>query len=78
MKVFSTSLKERMRKLDLTVMICVTILTCMSLLVLFGAREDFGMGKFAMQLAMAVLGFVLMIVISISCILNKLKITINY
>ena len=64
MKVFSTSFKEKMRKLDVTVMVCVTILTCMSLLVLFGGREDFGMGKFAMQFAMACLGFVLMILIS--------------
>lgn len=64
MKVFSTSFKEKMRKLDITVMVCVTILTCMSLLVLFGGREDFGMGKFAMQFAMATLGFILMILIS--------------
>ena len=64
MKVFSTSVKEKLRKLDITVMVCVSILTCISLLVLFGGRDAFGTGKFAMQFAMAALGFVLMILIS--------------
>lgn len=64
MKTFSTSFKEKLRKLDITVMVCVTILTCISLLVLFGGHGTFGMGKFAMQFAMAALGFLLMVLIS--------------
>ena len=64
MKVFSITWYEKLRKLDYIMLFAIIALTCMSLLTLAGAANDYGVRYFNVQLAASCLGLVAMIVIS--------------
>ncbi len=64
MKVFSITWYEKLRKLDYIVLTCIVALTCVSLLTLAGAANDYGVRYFYMQMAAAGLGLVAMTIIS--------------
>ncbi|MBQ5390305.1 MAG: hypothetical protein IIU58_05285, partial [Clostridia bacterium] len=64
MKVFSITWYEKLRKLDYIVLFCIVALTCMSLLTLAGAANDFGVRYFYVQMIAACLGLVAMTIIS--------------
>lgn len=66
MKEFSTSLKEKLRKMDITVTVCAFAMTLLSILVLWGGSESFSGGaqKVAVQCTAAVLGAIIMVVIA--------------
>lgn len=67
MKVFSTSLKEKLGKLDYIIVICGFGMTMISVLTLFGLRNDFRFSgrMFLVQFLAACAGFVGMTVISL-------------
>lgn len=66
MKEFSTSLKEKLLKMDITVAVCALSMTLLSILVLWGGSDSFSGGaqKVMVQCTAAALGVVLMIVIA--------------
>lgn len=64
MKVFSITWYEKLRKLDYIVLAAAVALTFISLLTLAGAANDYGVRYFYVQLVAAVLGVVMMAVIS--------------
>ncbi len=64
MKVFSITWYEKLRKLDYVVLFCIVALTCVSLLTLAGAANDYGVRYFYVQLVAACLGLVAMTIIS--------------
>lgn len=64
MKVFSITWYEKLRKLDYIVLFAAVALTGISLLTLAGAANDYGVRYFYVQLVAAVLGLVMMAVIS--------------
>lgn len=64
MKVFSVTWYEKLRKLDYIMLFAILALTCMSLLTLAGAANDYGVRYFNVQLAASFLGLVAMIIIS--------------
>lgn len=55
--------KTSVRRLDLVLFTCSSILTVMSLLTIWGAKDNFGTSKFVMQIAMTLLGFLCMLFI---------------
>ena len=55
--------KTATRRIDPILFACSSILTVMSLLTIWGARENFGLSKFVMQVAMTVLGLLCMLFI---------------
>ena len=66
MKEFSTSLKDRLLSIDLTVVITSVAMTLLSILVLFGGMSAFdgGKTKVMVQCVAAILGIIIMIVLS--------------
>ena len=64
MKVFSVTWYEKLRKLDYIMLFAIIALTCMSLLTLAGAANDYGVRYFNVQLVASCLGLATMIVIS--------------
>lgn len=64
MKVFSVTWYEKLRKLDYIVLFAVIALTCVSLLTLAGAANDYGVRYFNVQLIASCLGLCTMIIIS--------------
>lgn len=58
--------KDKIRNIDPVLFVCTSVLSLISLVVLFGARDsDYGsMRNFIMQLAMTVLGLVFMVVLA--------------
>ena len=59
-------LKNSFMRMDKIVLICSIIITLMSLITIFGARENFGTSKLVMQLAMTVVGMcALMVIVNI-------------
>ncbi len=66
MKEFSTSLKEKLLKMDIAVLVCALSMTLLSILVLWGGSDSFSGGaqKVMVQCTAAVLGVVLMVVIA--------------
>ena len=64
MKVFSITWYEKLRKLDYIVLFCIVALTCVSLLTLAGAANDYGVRYFYVQMIAACLGLVAMTIIS--------------
>lgn len=56
-------MKNSFARLDKQVLVFSMIITLMSLVTIFGARENFGVSKFVMQLAMTVVGLVAIMVI---------------
>ncbi|MCD8003294.1 MAG: FtsW/RodA/SpoVE family cell cycle protein [Clostridia bacterium] len=67
MKVFSTTLKERLRQLDFVIILCAAGMTAISVMTLYGVRDDYTAGSrmFVVQLGAAVLGFISMVIISL-------------
>ncbi len=66
MKEFSTSLREKLRKMDITVIVCALAMTLLSILVLWGGSKSFSGGaqKVAVQCTAAALGAVIMVVVA--------------
>lgn len=64
MKVFSVTWYEKLRKLDYIMLFAILALTCISLLTLAGAANDYGVRYFNVQLVASCLGLAMMIVIS--------------
>ncbi len=64
MKEFSISLKEKLLKMDAVVLVTTLAMTSLSVLVLWGASNEFGSGRFKVQCIAAVLGFVVMMAIA--------------
>lgn len=56
-------LKNSFARLDKPILICSMIITLMSLITIFSARENFGTSKFIMQMAMTLVGFCAVMVI---------------
>lgn len=56
-------LKNSFIKLDKTLLICSMLITLMSLVTIFGARENFGNSKIVMQIAMTAVGLCAVMVI---------------
>ncbi len=67
MKVFSTSLKEKLGKLDFVIVFCAFGMTLISVLTLFGIRNDYNYGSrmFIIQLLAACAGFCGMVFIAL-------------
>lgn len=55
--------KTATKRIDPVLFACSSVLTVMSLLTIWGARENFGMSKFIMQIAMTALGLLCMLFI---------------
>lgn len=66
MKEFSTSLREKLRKMDLTVIITSVSMALLSILVLWGGRDSFSGGKqkVVVQCIAAVIGVIIMTVLA--------------
>ncbi len=64
MRSFGVALRERFRRMDMTLLICTSVLSLMSLLTIFGGVDNFGRTKLIMQSAMTVLGFLLIFLIA--------------
>ena len=64
MKIVKRSLLDRLKCFDPFLMLCTLGLTLLSLLALWGGRGDFGTRAFFMQLAMSVLGVVMVVFIA--------------
>lgn len=64
MRTFRVGFWERFKRMDPVLFISTTIMSLMSLLIIFGAIDNFGKSKLVMQIAMTVLGFVLVFLIS--------------
>ena len=64
MRSFKVTFLERLKRMDGILLFCTTILSLASLVVIFGAMENFGKSKFVMQTAMTVLGFVIIFAIA--------------
>lgn len=64
MKVISTNLREKLRRIDLIVLFCAASISAISILTLAGAREDYGTDRLVIQLFATVLGILCLVVIS--------------
>ncbi len=66
MKVFSTSLKEKLGRLDFVMIACAFGMTLISVLTIFGFKDDYSYGTrmVVMQTLAAVAGFFVMVVIA--------------
>lgn len=67
MKIFSTSIKERLKQLDILVLLCAFGMTAMSVLTLYGIRNQYAGGSrmFIVQSVAALLGLTFVIVMSL-------------
>ena len=63
LKSLGRFLRNSFARFDKTVFICSMIITLMSIITIFGARENFGTSKLVMQTAMTVVGILAMTVI---------------
>ena len=63
-KVFSTTLREKLRKIDWIVLLCVMSISAISIITLASVRNDYGTDKLIVQLFATVLGVLCAIVIS--------------
>jgi len=64
MKGRATSFGERLHRVDPVLFGATTLLTLISLITIWGAMDNFGKSKLVMQLAMSLVGFVLVFVIA--------------
>lgn len=66
MKIFSTSIKEKLRQLDFVVLFCAIGMTMMSILTLYGIRDQYpgGSRMFMIQSVSAVLGLICVIIMA--------------
>ena len=64
MKEFSVSFKEKLLKMDIVVLVSVLAMTALSILVLWGASNEFGPNRFKVQCIAAALGVVIMIALA--------------
>lgn len=62
-KSLTKFIKNSFARMDKLVLLFSMIITLLSLITIFSARENFGTSKFVMQIAMTVVGFIAMIVI---------------
>lgn len=67
MKVFSTSIKEKLKRLDFVIIGCAVGMTALSVLTLYGAKDNYAYGQrmFIIQSFAALLGLVCMVIISL-------------
>ena len=63
-KVFSTTLREKLRKIDWIVLLCVMSISAISIITLASVRNDYGTDKLIVQLFATVLGVLCAIQIS--------------
>ena len=63
LKSLGKFLRNSFARLDKTVLICSMLITMMSLVTIFGARENFGNSKLVMQIAMTIVGICAMLVL---------------
>lgn len=61
MKEFAVSFKEKLMKMDIIVLVSSVAMTALSVLVLWGASNEFGPNRFKVQCIAAVLGILIMI-----------------
>ena len=64
MRSYKVTFWERFKRMDGVLLFCTTILSLASLVVIYGAMDNFGKSKFVMQAAMTVLGFVIVFIIA--------------
>lgn len=64
MRVFGKTVGERIRQIDPILFACTTFLSIVSILTIFGAVDNFGKSKLVMQIAMTVLGFFAVLLLS--------------
>lgn len=57
-------IKNSFARMDRFVLLFSMIITFLSLVTIFSARENFGLSKFVMQIAMTIVGFIAMIIIA--------------
>ncbi len=67
MKVFSTSVKEKLLKLDFVILLCAAGMTALSVLTLYGIKDQYAGGSrmFLIQTASALLGLVCVVIMSL-------------
>lgn len=64
MRSFGVNIKERLKRMDIILLLCTTVLSIISLMTILGGMDNFGRSKLVMQIAMTVLGFVFVFLIS--------------
>ena len=64
MKAYATPFREKLKRFDPCLLICTTILSSYSILLMFGIRDVNGLGQFRMQLAATVVGIIFMLFIA--------------
>ncbi len=64
MRIFGKPLKERLKKVDLILLLATSYLSFISIMTVIGAVDNFGKSKLIMQVAMAVVGTVAVFVIA--------------
>lgn len=77
MKAYTTPFREKLKRFDPCLLICTTILSTFSLLMIYGIRDTLGLGLFRMQIAATVVGIGCMLFIATldyQEIVNKLAI----
>ncbi len=64
MRSFGVGAWERIKRMDIVLFVCTTVLSIVSLLTIFGGMDNFGRSKLVMQIAMTVVGFVLVFLVA--------------
>ena len=64
MKVFGTTMKDRIKRIDPILFSATAVLSVISILTIFGSVENFGRSKLYMQVAMTVAGMIAMFLIA--------------
>ena len=64
MRSFRVTFAERVKRMDLILFVCTSILSLLSLITIFGAVDNFGKTKLVMQFAMTVMGFIFVFLIA--------------
>lgn len=64
MKIFGMSVKDRLKHIDPILFICMSFLSLVSIVTIFGAVDNFGKTKLVMQIAMTLLGIIVLLVVS--------------
>ena len=64
MKIFGMSVKDRLKHIYPILFICMSFLSLVSIVTIFGAVDNFGKTKLVMQIAMTLLGIIVLLVVS--------------
>lgn len=64
MRLFGKTVGERLSQIDPILFACTTFLSVVSILTIFGAVDNFGKSKLVMQIAMTVVGFFAVLILS--------------